>query len=690
MSLSRRKIRASSGWFDRGKRFLNSFLIRPIRYWLHFIIKQLRQICLKKVDFKLTDNVLHSSECWRNSPEDLLAEIDNYDTISFDIFDTLITRPLLIPDTAFEIVNLKIEKDLRIKVPYTRLRKKAEFKVRAGNNFIGDCSIDDIYEVFQKLTRLKKVDSERIKEIEIENEIDLCLPRKDMIESFYYAKSKKKSVFLISDTYLRKQDIERILSKCGVQGWDGLLLSSALNKRKDTGELWDYYKCSLDGSRCLHIGDNGNSDVQLPSSRGLKTYYAPSGMHIFSSTNLGKRVCEGFDEGVRGWDSVVLGTMVSKEFNSPFALHDTGWELTINNLKRMGYVIFGPLFLTFITWLVRNLRKDNVDYILFLAREGYYLKKLYDRFTGCLERKGIPRVKIESAYFLASRRATSVASVSCEEDIQDLLEAPYKGTISYLLASRFGIVAPGSFDGNEVISLPEDYKKVRDVVRCYTNEIMNTARMEREQYLKYSYSLDLLKQKRIGIVDLGYSGTMQYYLSKIFDKPITGYYLVTTSNSLKGERYRGNVMKDCYSFRNKYTDKINPIYAYSLILEGLLTSPEGQLVNFTDEGNELKPVFDKPGQSQRVFDSLNQIFEGVLDFVEDAVEYHGSYLMDLRTTGQTAQSFLEHMVMDNSIISKDLEGFFFVDDKYSSDRDVLVFDLYREHYGIKDQSKTSS
>ncbi len=620
---------------------------------------------------------------WDKTGDELCRIIDDFEVISFDIFDTLITRPLLDPDAAFEIVQTRISRELKIDISYARERKQAEFRLRTGNEFTGDCTLDDIYAEFLKSTKLPRSSCESIKEIEIQNEIALCIPRREMVKVFDYAKSKNKRIILISDMYLRRRDIEQMLLKCGLSGYDEIILSSELGKRKDTGALWDHYKDHIgNDSICLHIGDNERSDYRLPTSRGLSAYHVMSGRGLFHNTNFGNAFLEKLGHKTDPAHSAVTGTIVAKEFNSPFALHPARGKYAIQDLSTMGYVVFGPIVITFITWLIKNAQRDNADMLLFLAREGYFLEKLYNKILDCLEAKGRPLKRIESRYFLASRRATSLASVFCEDDLQDLLEAPYTGTLSYLLFSRFGIDGDGIPNILETVSLPEDGEKVWRVISLFKKEILQEAEIERNNYLEYCRGMGLSEYENIAVVDLGYSGSMQYYLSKIMKEPTLGYYFVTIDHQLKGIRYPGSSMKDCFGYKNPVSGKISPVYAYVLVLEGLLTSPDGQFMKFERENKRVNPVFGKPGFSQKVFDSISRIHAGALDYVEDMVKHHGDYLLDLTFSPDMSHFLMEYVVEHKTFLSDEIQNIFSVDDKYSSERDVSVFDLYREHYGM--------
>jgi len=631
--------------------------------------------------YRLNSGSKNLRQYWNMNAERLREAIDSHETVSFDIFDTLVTRPLLSPDTAFSIAEIKVKKALNSPVSFAKFRKQAEIQSRRKKRLAGDCSIDDIYTEFRNITGLSEAACESIRQTEIENEISLCVPRSDMVEAFLHARSMNKRVFLISDMYLRRLDVERLLSKCGIYGYDELMLSCETGRRKDTGELWDCLKAREEGSRWLHIGDNEHSDVSLPMEKGFEAFHVMSGTNVFSHTAFGKRLLQRFGTTMQPGDSAILGTLVAHIFNSPFALHSSDGDYRIRDPRSMGYAVFGPIFTAFLTWLIRSTREDGRDILLFLSREGFFLEKLYHRMLECFKQQGIDVKRIETRYFLASRRAASLASLMTEPDILELLEAPYQGTMSYLADSRFGLSGGTIPCPDELVSLPGDLGRVRKAILSCTDQILHRAKAEREGYLQYCSEIGLPSRRGIGIIDLGYSGSIQYYLSRIFQRPTAGYYLVT-SDTLRGLRYEGNTMKGCFSYKDHDTGMVSPMYTYALILEGILTSPDGQFMGFGREHDSLKPVFDAPGKSQKVFDSLSLIFEGVSDFIGDTVRVHGSCLLDLPVSEGIPQFILKHLALDKDFLSDEVKALFFVDDKYGSDRDISIFDFYRKIYSM--------
>ena len=50
---------------------------------------------------------------------------------------------------------------------------------------------------------------------------------------------------------------------------------------------------------------------------------------------------------------------------------------SINSYEDLGYIIFGPLLYYYIAWLIQISKKKKIKKILFCAREGYFMIKLF-------------------------------------------------------------------------------------------------------------------------------------------------------------------------------------------------------------------------------------------------------------------------------------------------------------------------
>jgi predicted HAD superfamily hydrolase len=606
--------------------------------------------------------------------------IDGYDLVSFDIFDTLVTRRILEPDFAFKLVEHKITHRLGRQLDFAAERNFAELEARRKANFTGDCSIDDIYTEFRHLTGLDKEICEQIKALEIETEWELCIPRKDVVAFFDYAKAKGKRILLMTDMYLRRPDIEGILAKCGIAGYDDLWISSEKRKRKDTGEIWTLYMEQHASLRCLHIGDNEHSDVQHPGDRQIANYHVMSGVNLFTGTNFGGHIYNRFRADMQWGDAALLGTIVAKEFNSPFALSGTQGRYQIRNLHSLGYVVFGPLILYFMRWLIKHILQDKRDGVLFFAREGYLLEKLYHKAVLYLK-----QAAPQGQYFLCSRRAVSVAGISSEADIADIVKQFYKGKIADLLNFRFGLQTnPADPRFAEQILLPRDYEKVQDILREYMSVILANAQKERTAYLQYCAANDILKYNNPAIVDIGYAGTIQYYLAKLLDKPVHGYYFVTNIEQ-KALQYKGNSMRGCYGEQEDgyVTEKI--IFKYHLILESVLTSPDGQLECFTAHTDGITPVYGQSGYAQRHFSSIAQIHAGISAYFDDMLDAYKENVFEMPVTEQLLHDILGFTVWDKSFLAPEIANLFSVEDNYCSSDEISAYAWYRNLDGVTEE-----
>lgn len=300
----------------------------------------------------------------------------------------------------------------------------------------------------------------------------------------------------------------------------------------------------------------------------------------------------------------------------------------IDNNYDFGYCVFGPIIFEFLKWLDKETK--NYDQLWFLSREGWLLKRGYDIYTE--NNKGV--------YFLSSRRASSIAAVYDTDDVKEILSQYYKGGVKNLLYSRFGIITDEDF----YVEMPGDTDTVMSKIDLQS--LLKKALKERENYKKYINSF----YKNAAVVDVGYSGTIQYNLSKILENKIDGYYLCSHFNNKPTKI--GAICKSIYGVVNLVDELKNKVFKNQLYIEAVLKAPFGQLVNFDDNGNA---VYDE----DKSFDcEVESIQNGICD-----------YIADIKNTENTSESFALMMLdwgiknTDTSVLSK-----LSVDDSYCSDK----------------------
>ena len=135
--------------------------------------------------------------------QELINIIQDYEIVSFDVFDTLIMRKTMFSADVFDIVSQKMKKDYINIEDFRNQRIKADSDIAQTSP-----NIYEIYNQLKKNTGISESEKNRILQCEIETEASVLIRREDVVDIFSYAVNCGKSVYLISDMYLPKTIIE--------------------------------------------------------------------------------------------------------------------------------------------------------------------------------------------------------------------------------------------------------------------------------------------------------------------------------------------------------------------------------------------------------------------------------------------------------------------------------------------------
>ena len=623
------------------------------------------------VDF---DKKIYSLNCgeknlwqyWYKSKQELLSYLKAFDIISFDIFDTLITRVVLDPDIVFLLMQRQVQTLFDIR-EFLVKRKMAEDNLRIKDELKNDCNIHDIYIEFAKLTACSQSTAEQIKQLEISYELSLTYPRDVMVEIFNALKQMDKKIILVSDMYLTSEIMQQLLEKNNIIGYDKLYISCEVGKRKDSGEMWQYLNEVYADTKFVHVGDNEVSDVKLASDNKFSYYHVMAGNTLLEFSPLFSLINSNCRQQIG--NNVIMGLLVAKKFNDPFALNPDSGKFTIKDPLQFGYTFIAPVILYFMQWLIQALQRDKVSNVLFLAREGYLLTKVYDLIQTYTE-QNIP----EACYFLTSRRASSFASLKQSEDVDDVIRKHYEGDLYGLALNRFGLVLENT--SNQQINLPNDFNKVQAKLRQYYPQILQQAKEEREAYLQYINKQNLQINQDIAVVDLGYSGSIQYYLSKILDTRLRGYYFAINDEFI-ATKYDGSEMHGCFDSGVKSINTQEPIFRYYLILEAILTAPTGQLINFTSTSSS-EVVANYKETDDTAFEAISKVQEGVIEFFQLGLSKFGSQLLEFEYDKSFISKLFELAIISPDILDENIKNVFRVEDGYCSNSNLTIFELYKQ------------
>lgn len=499
-----------------------------------------------------------------------LKRIDKSDVISFDIFDTLISRDIWDRKMIYKILEDELIDDgKRYGIGFADKRIEAE--CNANKKHDGCAGIKQIYEEFNE-GGLSFEEIEELIKSEEQLELKFCFPKYEGRILYEYCLWKRKKIVLISDMYFSKEQIIRMLNKCGYRTFDEnfVFISCEIGSAKRTGKLFEdvAVRCCIAKKGWTHIGDAKRSDWLIPMRLGVHSIYIPGTINHFRYKSL---YCK--ENQVKKTSSKNYRTGNYDAIYTTLMNNRLPWIR--NNYEKFGYECLGTLLWGFTGWLSRKLQKKQYDRIYFLAREGQLLKKAFD----------ILNEDIQSVYLPVSRKALNGAALWMIRGIEAKLE-------SIPFPDEFGVE---QIEDKLEIKLPETLKNKfsgfrfaswKDVLKY--NEILNWLKLHesdidnfsREQYTLFMKLLNLdATVQRIAIIDIGWKGTMQHNLELLLsgelkDIVVDGYYLGVTKNAKK--KYPSQIMN---GFLFHKIDE-NKVFAFSGLLEGIMTANHGSVKKY--------------------------------------------------------------------------------------------------------------
>lgn len=503
--------------------------------------------------------------------QELFNGIEKADVVSFDLFDTLVMRKVYSYTDIFDLLDMKLREN-GIYIPdFARLRLFAEKELSRDK----PPKLRQIYESVLKMAGGGFIASSELAWMEWEIDCSVMTVRKSVQDVFYRAVSGGKKVVVTTDSYYSLEQIEEILAHFGLAGYDKVLVSCEYGTSK-TQELFRVLQGGYGAKKILHIGDDEISDIEKAAANNMDTYRVFSGADLFDAIGgLGME-----SNIVTIADRLKTGMFISHIFNSPFWFEHGERALFVSDAFEIGYLFCAPVITDFVLWLKEKTEAQDFRQILFCARDGYLVGRLF--------RRASPKKK--SIYFLASRTAAIRAGMENEKDIAYVDSMKYSGTPEESLKSRFGIIADEWKDGERV------------------REILIKAVVQRSNYKKY---IDKLKIDHgdIALFDFVAKGTVQMYLQKLFPQHMKGFYFLQLEPEFMAGK--GLDIQPFYSDKEKDGSMVFDSY---YILETILTSPYPQIEEFDKDGN---PVFGAETRGDREIQCFERAQKGIIAYFEE-------------------------------------------------------------------------
>jgi HAD superfamily hydrolase (TIGR01549 family) len=633
----------------------------------------------------IQDEAMPSWSPWRfdqylnRTRQDVLQQLNspNVRLIGFDIFDTLLCRPLLDPESIKMIVSRRIgEADGTL---YRQYRAMAEQQARAEKG--SDVGMEEIYASLGRLAGFSIGRLQEIRRIEEETEMASLEPRREAVELYQEALATGKPVALISDMFLPRLLIETVLRKYGIDGWDAMFLSSEVGLRKDSGQLYDHILAhyGISPGDMLMVGDNERSDVQIPCDMGAGF------LHLFKPVELARglpRFTSLIEKQERRPDldaEICLGLVIRRNFSPVhFPLPDLE-SLVKAEPYNWGYSLVGPLLVGFSQWLLENARRDGIHRFYFLSREGKIMKEIYDLWS-----QG-ERDSPTSEYLVASRRAVAVAAITSLADILDISRTHYfPNPAEKFLFTRYGISLSesrweelersyGIDMASGVVVRDGMIDHLRPFLQALQPEILENTEKEKAPLLRYFAGKGLDAEGGQAVVDIGYGGTVQGHINKLLSRKVHGYYLMTDDRSVKIADLYQVAIRGCLieNARQKFDDTV--VTRNSFNLEKLLSADEPQVERFElDSDGKASGVFRKLTLPEANCAGIKQkILEGARDYAGEARKIRRTMLPDFRPSNWTTLALLDAFFSRLSDAEQALLSKIVLDDYYCG-RDLVT------------------
>lgn len=506
-----------------------------------------------------------------------------YKLYSFDIFDTLITRKVATPKGIFvlmkDIINQSPQfADLPndVKTNFFNYRTNSEFYLRQINNQWNDgkdISLDMIYNHIQHTYFLTNEQTQAIKELEIQLELDNIIPIKENIEKLKVLLEKGKRVVLISDMYLPEYIIKEMLLKCDpVLCQVKLYLSSTLGFMKTKQALFHYVKEqeNVEFREWTHMGDNKFADFFCARKLGIKAVLYP--YVKFKEYEKSLLVANSQNSFVQ----ISLGCAKNIRLN----------KFPNDEKAQLGASLAGPILFPYIYWLLDQAQKRGVERLYFIARDGYILKLIADLI---IKENNLP---IKTKYIYGSRKAWRISALNLDDDelyrqfIQFTMYEPKKIPQAFgLTKEEFLSILPKKLR-NYSTSKPD--KRLAEYL--YNNkDVLKFAieknKAQKECVINYLKNTIDCTDDKFAFVDLDGSGLTQNCLARLmnnfYDKKIKSFYYAVTPaccRSLNLEKY--------YYYTLKRGNMGN-------MLELLTRAPHGQTLKYADKNEDYKPILEQ-------------------------------------------------------------------------------------------------
>ena len=512
--------------------------------------------------------------------KEVLIKLKKYKYVSFDIFDTLIFRTLKTPEDVFDLVqyryNLVNKKQI---AGFKKKRIAAEQEARKESNWT-EVTINDIYSKLNFETQIKQ----GLMNLEKEVEVEICLPNPIMVKLLNECRERGQRIIIITDMYLDRDTICNILKKIQVE-YDELFISCEHKATKNSGKLYQIVlkQLKIQPSELVHIGDNPINDIQKACENGITS--------IERLINAPKKLlyCEN-----------KTFSVLQEQFKNTISL-------CINDCREdtpeyhIGIEIVGPVIYDFCLWIRDCKERLSLTKLYFLAREGYFIYKCYQKM---FPDDAIEYISLNRNLLRAPLMDLDDISGYLVNNIPDKNEYTIRELLTYLSLNRLlDLAGMKDIDDTLMDSVITRQELKNGNIEPFLKKfvpVLTKYKMEQERLLLEYLTAHKLIEGKNGLVNNSINGTGQSLLEKFLTKyginvDIIGLQFVKSEKCV--ERLE-NRCKAWLSEKIKTKKYEYDFERMSLVFEHLLFEPTGTSLYFYRGEDGKVSVYNEPQRKE--------------------------------------------------------------------------------------------
>lgn len=514
-------------------------------------------------------------------------------TASFDLFDTLLIRPVLHPHDVFRLV----ERDLAAP-GWARARIAAERIARAAKAS-RETDLDEIYAAAPLARWSSSADTFRRRELHWETQTSIDPEAAVMVRQ---ARDEGARVLFITDMYLPRNTLLELLAPVWQEG-DTLLISHEEGLSKAEG-LWAKI-AKLYPHPWIHTGDNPHADIVQAAKHGIQTRLWTRSLPTQAELALASD---------NRSDPLAAGLSRFARLTAPANSHPI-WADGAN--------ISGPVFFGFSQWILEQAAALGVDHVYFLSRDGQLPEKIAAEIKHW--RPDLP----PSSYLHGSRHSWYLALFDLSEPTHwtwfnhppdptisgliDLLEADHHKLETCIIAAgypesmwrvRMSLGQRLGFWSN-LAAIPAAV----DYFTCLRRKRLQAA----TDYLKHQ---GVFQHAHVAIVDIGWSGTMHHAFGQLVAQGSTR--PIRVSGFFFGLHNRPKPDRHVYHISSRYWP--HWANAFPSVIEMLVPGDHGQTMRYAHgpDGVAIPLLADDKVAPP---ESLDAVHHGALSYVKLALRY---------------------------------------------------------------------